>query len=58
MVTDCRPGFVGARWLTPWPPHLCDEIADIDPQNLGDLEDLDEVEPPLPAFVLGYERLW
>jgi len=39
-------------------PQLCDEIAHIDQQNPGDLEDLDEVEPSLPAFVLGDERLW
>ena len=43
--------------LVLWAPQLRHEIAHIDPQNLGDLEDLDEVEPPLPAFVLGDERL-
>jgi len=45
-------------WLVRWAPQLRHEIAHIDPQRLGDLEDLDEVEPPLPAFVLGDERLW
>jgi hypothetical protein len=39
------------RWL----PQLGDEIAQIDAQGLGDLEDLDEVEAPLPSFVLGDE---
>ena len=39
-------------------PQLRDEIAHIDPQRVGDLEDLDEVEPSLSPFVLGNERLW
>jgi hypothetical protein len=43
--------------LALWAPQLPHEIAHIDPQNLGDLEDLDEVEPSLPTFVLGDERL-
>ena len=34
------------------------EIAQIDLQNLGDLEHLHEVEPSFATFVLGYERLW
>ena len=45
-------------WLGRWAPQLHHEIAQIYPQCLGDLEDLDEVEPSLPAFVLGDERLW
>ncbi len=43
--------------LVRWAPQLRDEIAHVYPQGLGDLEDLDELEPPLPTFVLGDERL-
>ena len=44
--------------LALWAPQLRDEIAHVDLQRLGDLEDLNEVEPSFATFVLGNERLW
>jgi hypothetical protein len=38
-------------------PELGYEIADVNVERVGDLEDLDEVKPPLAPLVLGYEGL-
>ena len=45
------------RWSAGRTLQLGDETADVDPERRGDLEDLDEVEPPLAALVLRDEGL-
>jgi hypothetical protein len=40
-----------------WVLKLTHEIARVDTESGGDLEDLDEVEPPLPALVLRNKGL-
>ncbi|ESX56992.1 hypothetical protein X760_22350 [Mesorhizobium sp. LSHC422A00] len=38
--------------------QLCQKLARIDTESLGDVEKLNDVQPTLTPLVLGHEGLW